>query len=303
MRLFRPLQKALDVLHADRKEIGDNIESAAAQQHTHKCDEQAETKPPLAVRIEPQADSDEEKARKSGTDGRDTVRLSVEQATLRVAVLALAISSVVAVANILQWVQTRRATEVALISANASQEGAEASKAQARAAASQAEATRQSIQTTVSSFQLDQRAWVGFNYSKITPLSKESPVTAEVGIINAGKTNAVDAKIALHIAARNELLKILPHNTFQEPEKSTATLFPQQQIASLVILKDLKGKVQYPTDTDISDFNAGKLFVYVWAEINYRDVFGVQHVTEFCNYFTGGRDPRGTACEMHNSAN
>lgn len=42
--------------------------------------------------------------------------------------------------------------------------------------------------------------------------------------------------------------------------------------------------VKLPDDSDVKDLTSGKSFIQIWGEIDYRDVFGQDHWTKFCDW-------------------
>jgi hypothetical protein len=213
--------RSLGLLHRDIEKISSQIEAYTAQHHSEQSREQPDPKPPLLVRLEPQTKSDEENARESARESRDTQRLGVESGGLRIAILALIVSSVVASANILQWAETRRAVALAAISADASQQSAKASQ-------EGIEINKKLMESSIDNFRMEQRAWITVAIGLPTiDIAKSTPET-HVQVTNAGKTFAVHLTIANHFGIFPTLIKQLP-NTPHPKENSLAVIAPGTQ--------------------------------------------------------------------------
>jgi hypothetical protein len=162
--------------------------------------------------------------------------------------------------------------------------------------------SKTALEATIAQNQLDQRAWVGVKGVSLTPLAIEKPVTAEVTLVNTGKTHAQAAAISLHMNSETKRVTQLSVRGFNDPEKSITTIFPQQQLSASVTMKNSIGEPIKPADDDIAAYKARSIIIYIWGEINYQDIFRKTHTTHFCFYFAG-EEQHGVACEMYNQAN
>jgi hypothetical protein len=184
----RALQRISDVIESGIKIISGDIESASAKNEARESQNNAKDQIQTFLdrqETQTQADNAREarkEIRETNTQARDRVRLSVE-------ILALGVGIIVAGANVLLWIQTKEATRIAAISADAAQKSAKASEEQTAA-------TKISIDQTVASFQLDQRAWVG-----VVDVSVKFQVAAGrrfvwIGYVtNNGKTPSLQTKM------------------------------------------------------------------------------------------------------------
>ena len=178
--------------------------------------------------------------------------------------------------------------------ADNAQKGIEASNKQSEAV----------LHENIEASHLDQRAWVGIKYSRVVPWPPvtDKSISAEVGVLNTGKTNAQKSEVALHVAIRPKAVTEPPKNiTFTDSGKSVATIFPQQMLVSNVTVKRPDGTEIKPTDDNVASFKAGDIKIFVWGEITYRDIFNKPHKTKFCSFFSG-TDETSTACAVHNEA-
>jgi hypothetical protein len=162
-----------------------------------------------------------------------------------------------------------------------------------------------SLDTTVDQFHLEQRAWLGvqkFNSSIITGALDVPYIEADrdirfiAQVVNSGKTVAMNTKADI-------AFQFLPNGTPLIPRFGQAK--PPPVVSALVIQPGATVFMQsLPTKFSANQIAAAAqsaLVLYIYGRIHYRDVFGKQHLTEFCSYLTP--DLRSfNACATYNTA-
>ena len=291
MRLFAFITRTLDQLHHDLDRIGASIDSATAEYTAQNGKEKLAP----VVRAElyrAQSEVDNEGSRASRHEERDRIRLGVEK-------LGVLIAVVLAAASILQWIETRRAVNVAVVSAVAAQRGAAASEEQAQAA-------RLATQATVDAFRLDQRAWVGPIEMGINnpPIRAGSTLVATVVLSNSGKTPALHLYALTSIYVFPKDVVLTPRykvDKTDQPSNSVIQPGMKEMITTLPV-QSLSGSgagVLSPGDFD--DIQSGRYIVYVYGKITYRDVFQREHTTKFCGFLNRNMTTL-RACKTYNEA-
>jgi hypothetical protein len=151
--------------------------------------------------------------------------------------------------------------------------------------------------------QLDERAWIVPMYSELK-LTKNAPIVVPAPIINSGKTAAKDVSMKFGV----ELLK-----TGEDPDLaykqghysgSVGALFPNNpQPLGLVVMR-MNGRTAFPlilTPAMHRKFGRGELWIAIYGDITYRDVFGTQHWMQFCFQASGTQINTGSdKCRQHN---
>jgi hypothetical protein len=265
-KLRKDLNKALPSLQRGIEKISTKIESAAAKNHT---DHQKASAPPPVILGElrrPQSEIDQEEAReirKEASDtrqeGRDRIRLFFEGS-------GLLIASVLAVANIGLWLVTKEVSN--------------ATRDAAAAANSQVQASKDSIDATVKQFRLDQRAWLGPKGITLHEMHAPEPIVATITIMNFGKTPAMAVSARYYLHASD--VKINARDYARHPVEPPPTGISPTFILLPNATMDLVPQTGTTDNLGISSVNNGKKFLYAFAWINYRDVFGEPHQTKFC---------------------
>jgi hypothetical protein len=116
-------------------------------------------------------------------------------------------------------------------------------------------------------------------------MSAPNPIKVTVAILNSGKTPAINIKTIYFLHTGSD--PIDPAQYARHPiegapkEISATTVFPNVHL-------DLVPETG-PTDAlAIKNISDGKIFLYLFVQINYRDVFNVTHKTRHCAKY----DPR-----------
>jgi hypothetical protein len=291
MRLFAFITKTLDQFHRDLDRIGSSIDSATAEYNAQKSNEE----PAPLVRAElyrAQSEVDNEEFRASRHEERDRVRLQVEA-------LGAVIAGILAIASILQWIETRHAVNVATISAVAAQKGAAASEDQAKAA-------RLATQATVDAFRLDQRAWVGPIEMGINdpPIRTGSRLVATVVLTNSGKTPALHLYALTSIYVFSKDVVLTPRYKVDKTDQpSYSVLQPgMKELITTLPVETVSGSgAGVLSSGDFEDIQSGKYIVYVYGKITYRDVFQREHTTKFCGFLNRNMTTL-RACKTYNEA-
>lgn len=261
INLAKKFRKELPSLKRSIEKVGSQIESATAE---YKSNSQR-TQPQPILRAELQRSESEinqEEPRKARAEKRDCVRLIVES-------VALGIGIIVAVANIGLWIVTKESVGIASTAASAAQKSAASSEQQVRA-------TEESIHTTVSTFQLDQRAWIFVD--AIPPIVKAGePFNPIVNFKNSGKTPAKN----LVIRHRGEFVpKGKVPSALEENLPGIGAVPP-----NAIYHTTLGDYVKKQTDLDVSRINNGDIVLWIHGRATYDDVFGTSHWITYCLKF------------------
>jgi len=280
--------RSLGLLHGDIEKIGSQIETAASEYKTNRQKDQP-TPVVNAVLHRPQAEIDQENSRAARHETRDTNRLRLET-------WGVVVGAIVAFATLGQLYLTKRAVNIAAISADAAQKGAAASQ-------ESVSATRQSIESSVNAIQLDQRAWISASINLWNDSGKPmmeipaagQPLIVRISYKNSGKTPALHVKI---FARREGFIASdkFPSFEYGESKYGSPTTIPPD---SNVVMDDVITRTLVQSDRD-------KIFskdwrLYVHGRVAYDDVFGKAHITEFCSFLRSGGGYE--LCARHNGMN
>lgn len=215
------------------------------------------------------------------------------------------------------WI-TRQSVQISKNSADAAYLAAMAAVNQVRLAqqanelseissASAARQSRAALQASIDAARTDQRAWLTIGTIKIDPPQDGSKLRISASIINKGRTVALDVKYPGIIAVQppsniagfglKEIKELMSLKGVQEI-RSPTVLFPDTP-------REIEFKIQQPLASGWAALiNAFTLRVYVFGDINYKDVAGRQHFTRFCDIYSPGGNGNSVfqECGMYNAA-
>jgi hypothetical protein len=143
---------------------------------------------------------------------------------------------------------------------------------------------------------VDQRAWLGVSETVAVPLTVGEQLRVSVKFVNSGKTPA------LHLSEAAAWL-LLPAS--QQPDLPNALLGHVSATNGVVAPGSPRTDsvaVGSVTQDDINALNSGAYVFYIVGQMNYEDVFGEKHQTNYCLR----RDPASTGlvdCNTFNSMN
>jgi hypothetical protein len=145
---------------------------------------------------------------------------------------------------------------------------------------------------------MEQRPWL-FQDLVTAPTSAKvnEPIAVDFEMINTGKTTAlqVEAMVMIgkvdywHSSDLSQAFKVAFIQQYGNVNQGVRTanyppVFWRKETTA--------GPTPVlPTDSDVNDLIEGKSFIQIWGEIDYRDVFGQQHWTRFCEWKALGPIP------------
>ncbi len=153
----------------------------------------------------------------------------------------------------------------------------------AKAMESSVDRSKAALDATIESFHLEQRAWVAVNFVDM-PLMLDKPLLAKVTFINTGRTPAV--RVTQVVGFDAEFKRI---HELAEPNPKwfrQASIILPGLPATAPAEPRTKNPIDVLTQAGIDAINKGQVFIYVWGEIKYFDVFGAPHFTKFCGEYS-----------------
>ncbi len=164
-----------------------------------------------------------------------------------------------------------------------------------------AAASQESINLARESFRLDMRAWVGPKYYNLKVFQAGKPITVEVGFTNTGKTPArnFSAFVVIHPSEKHlsegEMVKIF--SQYGKLQQKSDVVFRSEEKSITVSTSDIAN------DQTVEMVKSKQLFIYVFGELAYDDVFNNRHSTKFCGYYPSAKDRSFNICRDHNGVN
>jgi len=150
-------------------------------------------------------------------------------------------------------------------------------------------ASQRALDASILTSQLDERPWVvisSFRLSQEPELNKG--VTATIGVINTGKTPAIDV---IPLTAMSSWPPEPPAQDFPKPSGPTnrGVLPPASPAAvgNFNITPD--PPLVLDTEAELSAYNNGPNNLYIQGKFWYTDIFHRQHWTTFCIFHPHGR--------------
>jgi hypothetical protein len=121
----------------------------------------------------------------------------------------------------------------------------------------------------------DARPWISISFSTNGNLQANTQISSMLSIVNKGKTpaRAIRADVAIDVVKNGEEPKLdypLPHGRF-----TTGLIFPGDPYST-----PIEGNLV--TQPEFNDFQNGKLFFVAYANVSYKDFFGIEHWTKYC---------------------
>jgi hypothetical protein len=146
------------------------------------------------------------------------------------------------------------------------------------------EATNRALTASVEGSQSDQRAWIAIESMDITQLEAHKPLTTEVRILNTGKTVALDLHYPGAVLASPVPLDI---DTFEKSESMPHTSVP---LTAGGLFPNVGETIPAATSAPLTSEEAeaikiGRMRVYDFGEISYKDIFHRAHTTQFCGVY------------------
>jgi hypothetical protein len=140
-----------------------------------------------------------------------------------------------------------------------------------------------------------ERPWISISFNNGT-LKTNAPISSTLSIVNKGKTPArtITADVAIDAVKNGEEPKLnypLPHTRF-----TTGLIFPGDPY-TIQINKLRTSNNGGPPEADLltqpafDDFQNGRLFFVLYANVSYKDFFGIEHWTRICAAWVQSRVP------------
>jgi hypothetical protein len=149
----------------------------------------------------------------------------------------------------------------------------------------------------------DQRPWIKVTFDNFTT-SLQAPLGGNLHMVNNGKTPAknIDGKIIFERVENGEQPRLDGGTAWVK--FTTGVQFPndpQTQPVSMQHTVNRPGGIFYesvmPTQSELDDYNAGKIFYVAYAEVKYKDYFGREHWTKFCTFMATPNLPQGVTAK------
>jgi len=143
---------------------------------------------------------------------------------------------------------------------------------------------------------MDQRPWV-FQHTVSSPTTARTgePIAVDVEMVNAGKTAALQATATIIIDKVNYFGNHVYGTTSSVYVRQFGIISQFVHTANYppIIWKHKipGGYTLIPTDDDVKDLNEGTSFIQIFGDIRYKDVFGLEHRTKFCEWKSLGLIP------------
>lgn len=143
---------------------------------------------------------------------------------------------------------------------------------------------KKALEATITQNQLDQRAWVAVRGTRIVTLAAGKPIQIDLDLFNAGKTFAVDTIYTGTIVSHYGPLDIAQYA--QSSGRPQARSSPSVAILVPSINATASGYTdQALNEATVEAIKNGAEYLYIFGEVNYKDVFRQQHFTRFCNWY------------------
>lgn len=173
----------------------------------------------------------------------------------------------------------------------------------------QAKSAEDSVKAIQRQMRQDQRAWIEISASAPLPAVIGQPITTNFQLVNKGKTPATH----IVIEAVLKQVKNGESPTFRydgEPRQITTTgeMNPQQpayRSASTGDWSKVKNEAvpHAVTQKEMDSLLAGDSYLITYVRVRYRDIFGVQHWSRFCEFsvFNNQRTYTAQKCTDYSS--
>jgi hypothetical protein len=153
-----------------------------------------------------------------------------------------------------------------------------------------------SIRGELNEMKSGERAWVGASDYTYT-IAESGPVKGVASVSNVGKTPAMAIVSTMtgrtldHVLSASDIIYPAKRPTIKQ-----GTVFPNQRFPLTVGGDPMDSATQ---KTWFENVKAGRLNLYFFGEIRYRDVFGHDHWTHFCTRYVPDT-ASGTPCPIYN---
>jgi len=256
---------------------------------------------------------------KRQTDAQ-TIQAKSNLAIARLTFAIVLVGAVGLIVSAMQFQAANRSAEAASKAAKAAEDAvqvgrgqlleslqaADSSDAQSREAVAASERqSKKALDASISASRNDQRAWIGIQSLGMKPLEANKPVATDVAITNTGRTPGFVISVCSTVqVVPNEIKDI---DKFAVGDQRPPC--PKQSLSTAAVFPGEAGVTPAYTETSIPQewVNAimstpPRMFIYLFGEIIYTDVFKRRHETEFCAEYSP-KENRFTNCAQHHRAN
>jgi hypothetical protein len=145
---------------------------------------------------------------------------------------------------------------------------------------------------------VDQRPWLGIKAMNPPIMSLGQPFKVDAMLVNTGKTPALNEKIKWAIVDGTKSLDVdkISKSTNYTIDTSESVIYPNVEMSTSM------GSSYNLSKDKISAIKAGKDVMYILGTINYTDIFGNLHATNYCGFYAPETDGF-SVCGQHNDAN
>jgi hypothetical protein len=148
-------------------------------------------------------------------------------------------------------------------------------------------------------FRIDERAWIGVSDMLLNKSKAPNPISVQVTVYNTGKTVARNMRTWYFLHLDKHTLPNIEEYVERPIERKDG-------ISSPSVLFPNRPRYLVPVDRISNETRdavvRGETLLYVIGEIDYDDLFGTTHYTEFCAIFNS-HVQAFTDCDSFNDAN
>jgi hypothetical protein len=281
--------------------------------------------PPTNQCIPAQSDGDDSNNDRSETQKLEVDIRGAERWLIGIGVATLVINSVIALIYWNQLDQMRKATQAATNAANSTSDSLEFSNGnfdrmmirtidQTASQIKSSQAAEGAVKLAQKQMMLDQRPWVGLmgtNHISVQ-IVKDAPIKFRLQIQNVGKTPALEETSVNYLNMRPISDPMPSFGGYSQKDASATICLMPNAIANVDLATDTPGTAGFAinklTDTDIDFIDTGKVQLFVYGTIWYKDTFKNSHKTDYCLQYippkigTVGTEGSFYACPVHNYA-
>jgi hypothetical protein len=141
----------------------------------------------------------------------------------------------------------------------------------------------------------EQRPWINISFN-MGAIQTNGPISATISLVNKGKTpaRAITGQMAIDAVKNGEEPQLnypVPH-----PRFTTGLIFPDEpdNVPFNKLRYSNSGGSTEPdllTQSEFDDFQNGRVFFVFYADVSYKDFFGVEHWTRTCKVLVQSNVP------------
>jgi hypothetical protein len=146
---------------------------------------------------------------------------------------------------------------------------------------------QQSFGAAVDQSRLDQRAWLGIGTIDIGEMHAPDPIAINIQVVNSGKTIAKEAVFPVGVVATDipiDIARFVKTHPYKRAPDERGFL-PGGQIVFPNLPITITAKSGSTDALGITSVQTGAKNLYVYGDIQYKDVFEKRHTTRFCGVY------------------